>query len=179
MSTTRHEPAAARQLAWSIARTDKRPQFADYVWNLSPPTDDTNASADPALIYLDEQLKARGPRSVIYISFGSLFWPVRRPELLDILVASLPKHMGFLMSNASAMSGLSPEQMALWGVTSSGEGGEGGGKGMVVPFAPQWRVLRHPAVAWFVVSPPLHRAAIPFPQLVGDWERGVEYDGGG
>ena len=74
-------------------------------------------------------------------SLGSLFWPVKRPELLTYLISSLPVNLTFLLSDAAAMTGLT-EEMKL-----SFEH-----RGKVVKFTPQWKVLSHPAVAFFIVS---------------------------
>ena len=74
-------------------------------------------------------------------SFGSLFWPVKRPELLTYLIDSIPANLTFLLSDAAAMTGLTDEMKASLEH-----------RGKVVKFTPQWKVLNHPAVAFFVVS---------------------------
>ncbi|RXK42387.1 hypothetical protein M231_00377 [Tremella mesenterica] len=118
------------------------PQFSADVWDGIPPSM-TRSTPDEveALDFLDEQLKLKGPRSVVYISFGSVFFPIHRPEIMPMLLKSLPSNMTFLLANAGDMSNLTPETAAEW---------VEGGRGKVVKFAPQWKVLNHPAIAWFI-----------------------------
>lgn len=88
------------------------------------------------------------PRADRY-SFGSLFWPVKRPELLRFIIQNIPSDMTYLLSDAAAMSSLESGEQDL----ALDEK-----RGKVVKFVPQWKVLNHPAVGIFVVSrdPILH-----------------------
>ena len=66
---------------------------------------------------------------------------MKRPELVKYLVDCLPPNMTVLLSDASAMTTLSAQMKASIEK-----------RGKVVKFAPQWKVLNHPAVGMVVVS---------------------------
>ena len=91
-------------------------------------------------------LTTHGPRSTVYVSFGSLVWPKFRPQLVEYLVETLLEaqpDLPFLFAlsspNASLSEGLRRRV-------------EDSGKGMLVSFAPQLTVLQHNAVRFFIVS---------------------------
>ncbi|KZO90749.1 glycosyltransferase family 1 protein [Calocera viscosa TUFC12733] len=102
--------------------------------------DGASPSVDPTIIFLDACLRAHGPHSALYISFGSVFFP--QPShialLLQVLLA-LPKPMPFIFTLSR---GTLPSQLEEEIVSS--------GRGLVVPWAPQQTLLAHEAMGWMV-----------------------------
>ncbi|EIW62965.1 UDP-Glycosyltransferase/glycogen phosphorylase [Trametes versicolor FP-101664 SS1] len=93
--------------------------------------------------FLDETLRTSGEHSLLYISFGSIFWPVKTPDtiwaFLDVVMElGLP----FILSHASPLAGAIPDAVTAK-VTAYG-------KGLLSPWSPQQAILNHPATGWFV-----------------------------
>ncbi|KAH9914496.1 UDP-Glycosyltransferase/glycogen phosphorylase [Epithele typhae] len=91
---------------------------------------------------LDDTLARSGPQSLLYMSFGSIFWPVGSPEkvwaFLDVL---MEMDIPFIMSHASPMAVVPDEVKAKV---------KEYGKGILSPWTPQQTVLSHPATGWYV-----------------------------
>ncbi|KAI0716582.1 UDP-Glycosyltransferase/glycogen phosphorylase [Earliella scabrosa] len=92
--------------------------------------------------FLDEVLRTSGERSLVYISFGSLFWPAKSPEnvwaVVDVLIEL---NVPFILSHASPMAVITDEnkeKVAAYG------------KGLLSPWTPQQLILDHSATGWFV-----------------------------
>ncbi|OSD03898.1 glycosyltransferase family 1 protein [Trametes coccinea BRFM310] len=93
--------------------------------------------------FLDTILKASGERSLLYISFGSMYWPTKSPEKLwAFLDVAMALDIPFLLSHASPRAGALPDEI----VDKVGAYG----KGMLSPWTPQQTVLEHKATGWFV-----------------------------
>ena len=78
-------------------------------------------------------------------SFGSAYWPTLRPELVTAIIESLfelDPPVPFIMATASPTGKVEPELKKRI---------EASGRGLVVDWAPQVRVLRHEAVGVFLV----------------------------
>jgi len=88
-----------------------------------------------ALSFLDRCLQQRGPRSVAYISFGSLIWPPTKEET-EILLDVLDKlDICFLI--AAGISEPEIRRVVDAGVSKSG------GRGLAAGWVPQGAVLQH------------------------------------
>ncbi|KAJ7920623.1 hypothetical protein B0H13DRAFT_2421069 [Mycena leptocephala] len=61
-------------------------QAHELYWTDAPPASPTNATV---AAFLDSALTQYGPKSVLYISFGSLFFPIAMPALVEALVDAL------------------------------------------------------------------------------------------
>ncbi|WWD19335.1 hypothetical protein CI109_103794 [Kwoniella shandongensis] len=58
-------------------------QFADNIWNGGKPSlIGGDADDERVLSFLDRMKEKHGSKSVCYVSFGSLFFPILRPELI-------------------------------------------------------------------------------------------------
>ncbi|KAI0738932.1 UDP-Glycosyltransferase/glycogen phosphorylase [Daedaleopsis nitida] len=93
-------------------------------------------------LFLDEALKTSGEKSVVYISFGSILWPVKTPEklwaFLDVL---MELNLPFILSYASPLASVPDhirDKVKVYG------------KGVLSPWTPQQLILDHPATGWFV-----------------------------
>ncbi|KAI0633272.1 UDP-Glycosyltransferase/glycogen phosphorylase [Trametes polyzona] len=98
--------------------------------------------AQAIVAFLDNTLSASGERSVLYISFGSIFWPVKTPETLwAFLDVVMDLGIPFIMSHASPLSTIPDSIRAKV---------QAYGKGLLTKWSPQQLVLNHPATGWFV-----------------------------
>ncbi|WVW83986.1 hypothetical protein I302_106011 [Kwoniella bestiolae CBS 10118] len=97
----------------------------------------------PLKQFLDEALEEKGKDSVIYISFGTLYFAPSLEQLsilLDVLI-SLDKR--FILSLGIASPDI--QTMVKDKFDSNGQG-----KGIYVDWAPQLSVLKHEATGWFL-----------------------------
>ncbi|KAH9914498.1 UDP-Glycosyltransferase/glycogen phosphorylase [Epithele typhae] len=101
-------------------------------------------SAESASIQklLDDTLARSGTQSLLYVSFGSQFWPVSSPEkvwaFLDVV---MEMEIPFIMSHASPKAVVPDEVKTKV---------QAYGKGILSPWAPQQTILDHPATGWYV-----------------------------
>ncbi|KAL0570334.1 hypothetical protein V5O48_011631 [Marasmius crinis-equi] len=94
--------------------------------------------------FLDKVHREHGEKSLIYISFGSTWWP-GNPEKLYVVIDELIKsNTPFLIANPKSFfefGGL-PENVV--------KAIEGCGFGLATKWAPQDAILQHPATGWFL-----------------------------
>ncbi|OJT12307.1 UDP-glycosyltransferase 73E1 [Trametes pubescens] len=92
--------------------------------------------------FLDTTLKTSGEKSLLYISFGSIFWPVKSPEniwaFLDVV---MERNIPFILSHASPIATV-PDEIK--------EKVKAYGKGILSPWSPQQTILEHPVTGWFL-----------------------------
>ncbi|KDR73134.1 hypothetical protein GALMADRAFT_721937 [Galerina marginata CBS 339.88] len=92
-------------------------------------------------VFLDNMLLQRGQKAILFISFGTLFWPAI-PEYVDEVVEALMERIfPFVFSFASPFAKVSDQ---LAGKVKSS------GFGMITQWAPQQFILNHPATGWFL-----------------------------
>ncbi|KAJ6571464.1 hypothetical protein B0H19DRAFT_1130031 [Mycena capillaripes] len=117
-------------------------QAHDLFWSDEAPVPPANEAVK---LFLDKALSQYGPRSVLYISFGSLFFPVATSELIEALVNTLldlEKPFPFIFALGGMMAKLPKDLIER--VNSSG-------KGLVCDFwVDQRAILRYGAVGWFL-----------------------------
>ncbi|KAI0706808.1 UDP-Glycosyltransferase/glycogen phosphorylase [Cerioporus squamosus] len=110
------------------------------------PTRPEDTSSDPRsariLEFLDEKLTTNGEKSVVYISFGSLFWPMDDAKLLAILDVLMEKNISFVMSGAAAFSRKPPAEMREKLARYS--------DAIMADWVPQQALLEHPATGWYI-----------------------------
>ncbi|KAJ7263480.1 hypothetical protein C8J57DRAFT_1629583, partial [Mycena rebaudengoi] len=91
--------------------------------------------------FLDTMLVEHGPKSTLFISFGTIFWPTveeHHEELVDVLIE---KKFPFILAYASPFAVVSPALSAK--VKASG-------LGMLTPWCPQQFILNHAAIGLFM-----------------------------
>ncbi|KAH9940519.1 UDP-Glycosyltransferase/glycogen phosphorylase [Epithele typhae] len=147
-SSTSYEPeAVAETKAWmrSIGR------FAYVTGPLLPSTSrkvsakfEKRQSLKPDRIqtFLDETLVADGERSLLYISFGSLYWPSSAPEKLWAFIdVVMERKIPFILGHASPLASIPNEARDKI---------EAYGKALLCPWTPQQLILNHPATGWLL-----------------------------
>ncbi|EMD40085.1 glycosyltransferase family 1 protein [Gelatoporia subvermispora B] len=90
---------------------------------------------------LDSILKSHGPQSLVYWSFGSIWWPTDSDKVWEVLDVLMEKKIPFIMNHASQLA-VVPE--AVQDKVKNYD------LGMLVSWAPQQMILGHPATGWFV-----------------------------
>ncbi|WVQ68570.1 uncharacterized protein L199_006779 [Kwoniella botswanensis] len=119
------------------------PRFPDAVWaGELPERKAKNEDDERVFTFLDKMGKKYGPNSVIYVSLGSLFFPVLRPELIKYILESL-KESGFPFVFAHA-SGIVQVPQELLDELKDDE------NCCAVKCAPQWDVVNHDATGYFL-----------------------------
>ncbi|TFK84851.1 glycosyltransferase family 1 protein [Polyporus arcularius HHB13444] len=101
-------------------------------------------SAEAAQIeaFLNDTLKTSGKESLLYISFGSVYWPITAPEKLwAFLDVVMERDIPFILSHASPWAQV-PDTVK--------EKVQAYGKGLLSPWTPQQVILNHPATGWFL-----------------------------
>ncbi|KAI0745748.1 UDP-Glycosyltransferase/glycogen phosphorylase [Earliella scabrosa] len=118
---------------------------AFYAGPLLPQTPE-DTSADPRAKkiqdFLDEHLVSHGKRSVIYVAFGSLFWPSDNAKIWAMLEVLIEKNIPFVMSCGAALSTQSPadiqEKLTQYK------------HAIITEWVPQQALLEHPATGWYI-----------------------------
>ncbi|KAH9476096.1 Linamarin synthase 2 [Psilocybe cubensis] len=91
--------------------------------------------------FLDKVLKEHGENSVIFLSFGTVFWPTSQDYIEEAIEAFIEKNIPFLLCYASHIANLSEEIINKV---------QGSGIGLVSKWLPQQFILNHPATGWFI-----------------------------
>ncbi|OJT07325.1 Anthocyanidin 3-O-glucosyltransferase 5 [Trametes pubescens] len=93
--------------------------------------------------FLDEKLKSVGERSVLYLSFGSLFWPANPATIWAVIDVLIEKNIPFVMSHGSSMASPMPDDIKAKI--------EAYGNAIVSDWVPQQALLDHPATGWYLM----------------------------
>ncbi|KAJ7454822.1 UDP-Glycosyltransferase/glycogen phosphorylase [Mycena latifolia] len=91
--------------------------------------------------FLDGMLAQYGEHSVIFISFGTVFWPTVHEYVDELVEALLEKKAPFILCHASPFAKTSEELS---------EKIKNSGLGMLTKWSPQQFILNHPATGWFL-----------------------------
>ncbi|KAI0357719.1 UDP-Glycosyltransferase/glycogen phosphorylase [Trametes cingulata] len=129
-----HPEAVSASRQW-LSQTSRK---IYYVGPLVP-RNMTEQGSDEIFQFLDRHLAARGERSVVYISFGSLFWPTDPAKVHAVLDVLIERRVPFVLANSSAFTGLldeSKKRLAEYG------------DAILTDWVPQQAILGHPATGW-------------------------------
>ncbi|KDR69167.1 hypothetical protein GALMADRAFT_145572 [Galerina marginata CBS 339.88] len=91
--------------------------------------------------FLDKMHVQHGENSVIFISFGTVFWPAAPDYVEEVIEALIEKKFPFIFCVASPYAKVSEDLVER--VKSSG-------LGMMTQWAPQQFILNHRATGWFL-----------------------------
>ncbi|KAJ7174998.1 UDP-Glycosyltransferase/glycogen phosphorylase [Mycena crocata] len=91
--------------------------------------------------FLDSMGSKYGKDSVLFISFGSVFWPARPEQLEDLIDALTEKKFPFILCHGSPFATV-PDALMDKIKTS--------GLGIATKWCPQQLILNHPTTGWFL-----------------------------
>ncbi|KAL1948023.1 hypothetical protein VTO73DRAFT_12098 [Trametes versicolor] len=94
---------------------------------------------DGVLAFLDTQLESRGERCVVYISFGSLFWPSDPAKFHAVLSVLIERNIPFVLARPSPFAAMLDDTKATLAAYD---------KVFVADWVPQQAVLNHEATGW-------------------------------
>ncbi|KAL7280345.1 hypothetical protein ACG7TL_005262 [Trametes sanguinea] len=95
--------------------------------------------AKDVIKFLDRQLAERGERSVLYISFGSMFWPVNPAKLDAALEVLIQENIAFVMASPSPLAKLPDDTLSKLKDYRNA---------FIATWMPQQAILAHPATGW-------------------------------
>ncbi|KAM5530978.1 hypothetical protein V8D89_015360 [Ganoderma adspersum] len=101
----------------------------------------SSQDGDSIINFLDKHVASRGERSVIYITFGSVFWPKAPAKVWAVLDVIMERKIPFVMSHASPMPLAVIPKVMKSKIAAYGDA-------IVSNWVPQQQVLDHPAVGW-------------------------------
>lgn len=141
------EPQAFAALKEWYSETSK----SVYVVGPLIPTDDSKGTTSEDLYqskdgeaiarFMDNVLQTHGGHSILYISFGTLFWSKHPDHVRVFLDVVMQKKIPFIMSRAAMMAFIPEETEA---VIDSYD------LGLLSSWCPQQAILSHPATGWFL-----------------------------
>lgn len=91
--------------------------------------------------FLNDAYDTHGPNSVVYVSFGTVWWSPEPEKIWAVIETLIEKGVPFLFSHASPAA-IIPEDIA--------EKVKMSGKGFMSRWLPQQMILRHKACGWFL-----------------------------
>ncbi|CAL1707825.1 unnamed protein product [Somion occarium] len=110
--------------------------------------------------FLETTLQSSGPKSLLYIAFGSLYWPTEPEKIWAFLDVVMEKKIPFILSHASPFAVVPDEVTAKV---------KAYGLGILSKWTPQQTILAHPAIGWFVthcgINSTLEAIALDVPMI--------------
>ncbi|KAI5116141.1 hypothetical protein M0805_006322 [Coniferiporia weirii] len=102
----------------------------------------SNGEKSKVISFLDNALNKYGERSLLYISFGTIYWP-NKPEMIYSLIDEIiARGIPFVFTKAGTLSANMPDEVK--------DKIESSGLGLFSSWSPQREILNHPATGWFI-----------------------------
>ncbi|KAK7034537.1 hypothetical protein VNI00_012384 [Paramarasmius palmivorus] len=98
-------------------------------------------AADEVFYFLDTMRSRFGDKSVIYISFGSLFWPSQPEKFWNAIDELISSGTPFVLAYSGMLADVSEQRKQMIRDSQFG---------FVLQWAPQQEILSHPATGWFL-----------------------------
>ncbi|KIK62457.1 glycosyltransferase family 1 protein [Collybiopsis luxurians FD-317 M1] len=118
-----------------------KPSYAMAPLSLPKPRTQVDSDQE-TLRFLDSIEEQFGPNSLIYISFGTFWWPPQQEKLVALIEALIANKKPFILSHASPLAAKIPDGL-LTSIKSSGIG-------LALSWSPQETILHHEATGWFI-----------------------------
>ncbi|KAK7463052.1 hypothetical protein VKT23_007638 [Stygiomarasmius scandens] len=141
-SSAYEEEAIKGWKAWF--KSMKKPLYAigplslpEANWKNSPPTEKESMVID----FLDRMQQRFGEKSLIYVSFGTVFFPADPSKVWVLLDELIANQVPFIFAHTSEVANVPDDKKKL--IAESGIGLE-------MKWAPQEVILKHPATGWFI-----------------------------
>ncbi|KIK52859.1 glycosyltransferase family 1 protein [Collybiopsis luxurians FD-317 M1] len=106
-----------------------------------PPTQAHDEQELLVISFLNRMQDEFGERSVLFISFGTIYWPAQPEKLWAIIDELICLRKPFIFAHTSPLAHIPEEKMKM--ISESGIG-------MAMSWCPQEKILSHPATGWFV-----------------------------
>ncbi|KAI0649586.1 UDP-Glycosyltransferase/glycogen phosphorylase [Trametes meyenii] len=135
-----HPEATAWTRAW-LAQTNRKIVFAGPLVACARMELPVAGNTSDLLAFLDAQLASRGERSVVLISFGSMFWPSDPAKVGAVLDVLIDRDIPFVLSRCSPFASM-PDETKTKLAEYSGA--------YVSDWILQQEVLNHPAMGWCI-----------------------------
>ncbi|CDO77372.1 hypothetical protein BN946_scf184787.g21 [Trametes cinnabarina] len=136
-----YHPEASNAYKAHLAQRNQKAYYAGPLIparHPAPPAGDARG-AQESMQFLERQLEERGVRSVIYVSFGSQYWPQDPAKLAAALDLLVEQKIPFIMSRPSAAAKLSDDLIQRL---------SGNPDIYLGNWLPQQAILDHPATGW-------------------------------
>ncbi|KAI0355640.1 UDP-Glycosyltransferase/glycogen phosphorylase [Trametes cingulata] len=141
------QPKATAEVRKALAETSRRMFYAGPLLPSGQQAvrgeKQQSQNGNEIMAFLDEKLAICGERSVVYISFGSLFWPSDPEKIWAVLEVLMERNLPFVMSHAAEFAGPVPEKVK--------DMVAGYGNGIISDWVPQQALLEHPATGWYLM----------------------------
>ncbi|EJF59059.1 UDP-Glycosyltransferase/glycogen phosphorylase [Dichomitus squalens LYAD-421 SS1] len=137
-----YDPKTAKALKAWFGKSSRKAYYAGPLIPQGTENTSSDPRADIIRKFLDEKLALYGKHSVVYVSFGSLFWPTDTNKLWAVLEVLMERNIPFVMSCAAEFASGIPEtlqdKIAQFG------------HAIVAEWVPQQALLDHPATGWYL-----------------------------
>ncbi|KAI0671992.1 hypothetical protein C8Q78DRAFT_1077581 [Trametes maxima] len=135
-----HPEATAWTRTW-LARTNRKIVYAGPLVARARTALPVVGDTSELSAFLNAQLASRGKRSVVLISFGSMFWPSDPAKVGAVLDVLIERDIPFVLSRCSPFASMPDDTK-----TKLAEYGSA----YVSDWIPQQEVLNHPATGWCI-----------------------------
>ncbi|RPD59822.1 UDP-Glycosyltransferase/glycogen phosphorylase [Lentinus tigrinus ALCF2SS1-6] len=134
-----YAPKATETMRAWFAETGRKVHYAGPLIPTRPEDTSDDPRAVSILKFLDDKLATNGAKSVIYIAFGSMFWPLDDEKFMAVLEILMEKNIPFVLSSAGATKKTELQEKLTQYANA-----------IMADWVPQQALLDHPATGWYI-----------------------------